>query len=165
MRQAHRITQMTLNTKRSNISHMHVTTTHDFQISVLLYGQSFLRCSPKMTLNTKSPKVPYYTYKRYKISHYWVTGHFGTSAPKWPIWPWTLKSQRYPICMYNCPWFPNFSPFHSKVAIFELWPFWDKCIEWPQMTLNTKRINIPIYILQLRPSPKFYCCASCPAVF
>ena len=36
-------------------------------------------------------------------------------------------------------------------------PFWDKCTEWPQMTLNTKRLKLPQYTYDNYPAnPKFH---------
>ncbi len=50
----------------------------------------------------------------------------------------------------------NFSPFCSTIS--HLWryrPFWEKCIEWPHMALNTIRSKYPRYVLIVSPIPRF----------
>ncbi len=50
-----------------------------------------------------------------------------------PKWPWILKGQRYPLCMFTAT--PNFQiwlRYSLWTHIFELHAIWDKCTKWPQ---------------------------------
>ena len=98
--------KMTLNTKRSNIPHMHITTVAESQISIrftlrpaIFELQAILRqvhrWPPKVTLNTKRSKLPHI--------------------------PMSPKFQS--ILLYG-------KPFLSYR------PFWDKCTKWPQNYLK-----------------------------
>ncbi len=64
---------------------------------------------------------------------------------KTPKRHWTLKCQRYPICMLTVP---QSSKFHSAFLYEQMFSsyrlFWDKCTKWRQMTLNTKRSKVPV---------------------
>ena len=40
-------------------------------------------------------------------------------------------------------------------AVFELQAIWDKCTEWPQMTLNTTGSKVPKYVLLVSWVPNF----------
>ncbi len=78
-------------------------------------------------------------------SHFRVTGHFKTSALKDP--KVTLNTKRSkPGTPYACLQLPT-SPICYNVrstGFFSTYrPFWDKCTNNPQMTLNTKRAKLP----------------------
>ena len=123
--------KMTLNTNRSKVPHLHVTTICEFQIqlcfslqllSVLRFLSHMLfwdKCTkrPKMILNTKRSKVPPYTCNIY-------------------------------------PWIPNFSPLHSTANRFRVTGHFETSpLNDPRITLNTKRSNhTPIHMLQLPSS-------------
>ncbi len=73
-----------------------------------------------------------------------------------PNWCWTLQGQITLYMYNNCPWFPNFTPFRSMTSRF--WDTghtckWDKCTEWPKITLNTTRPYVPyMYVTSIHES-------------
>ncbi len=74
----------------------------------------------------------------------------------------TTRSKVHHVCCpstFDWPWAPNFYHFHSKACCFGYRPFWTKCSEWPQNDLayyEVKGTPLPIYLLQVPPSPKFH---------
>ncbi len=93
--------KIALNILRSNVPHIHVTTTPVPQISL------------SFTL-----RPVFY-------------GNFETSAPNDPKWHWTPKGQRCHIYMLQPvpgPKFHSVSFYSQPLSSYR--PFWDKCTEW-----------------------------------
>ncbi len=82
---------MTLNTKRSNVAYIHVTTTPESQIS------------PCFSVRTVAFEL-----QAILRQVHWMT----------PKLPWTLKGQRYPVYMIKLLMSPNFTPFCSTASHF-----------------------------------------------
>ena len=125
---------MTLNIKRPDVPHIHITTTPDSQISLWV---------------TNFHSVLLY---RQRISSYlWLVHRI---IPKWH---WTLKGQRYPIYMLQLPPCQKFHSICSTASLFRvIGQFEISALNDPQMTLTTKGLKVSIYryMLQLPPSPK-----------
>ena len=60
-----------------------------------------------------------------------------------PNWPWTLQGLRYPIYVTSVRESQILLHFTLRNPFLSYRPFWDKCTEWPQMTLNLTRSNVP----------------------
>ena len=140
-----------------------VTSILEFKFhSVSLYDQPFSRYTPfwdkctellrKWPWILQSRMCPIYVFVVSTSSKFHSVSLY--DQPLWSYrcteWPqndlepyYKVKCTPY-ICYY--PRVPNFSPFHSDQPSSRYRPFWDKCTEWPKMTLNPKRSNIPIYI-------------------
>ncbi len=112
---------MTLNTTRSKVPHICVTSVSKSQISV------------------RFPLKP-------AISA--VTGHSETSALNDSKWPWTQQGQRYHILLM--PQSPKCHPFHSTTNRFwvtKLSIIGRKCTEWPQIDLEYLTVKSAPYTL------------------
>ncbi len=75
-----------------------------------------------------------------------------------PKWPWPFQGQKYPICASHTvhPGQKYYCPFCSMtIRVWVTTQLWDKCTEWPQITLAFLRSKVPICILHTPPRPKF----------
>ncbi len=119
-----------MNTTRSKVPHIGVTSIPESQISV-----SFALRPDVLKVHAILRKVHQMTKK----------------------WPWTLQGQRYPIyvLLEYCPWVPNFSRFPSTTSCFRvLGQFETSALNDPKMTLDTTRSNTPhIYVTGTPPPP------------
>ncbi len=69
---------------------------------------------------------------------------FETSAPSDPKWPWAPQGQRYLIYVlqvFMSLKFKSVLCYDQRLPSYR--PFFDKCTQWPQMTLNTTRSKVP----------------------
>ena len=102
---------------------------------------------------TSAPFISFY-------KHYFrVKGHFEKSALDNTKWPWTLQSQRYPICaplVFSSPKIP----VPSTTSCFRVTDYLQKSApNDPNMTLNTVSQSYPIYILPPRvQNSSLFCC-------
>ncbi len=142
------------NTKRPKLPHIHVMLLlppSSKSRSVSLYGQPLFELQaifetnvlndPKMTLNTRRSKLPHIhvtTITQFQISlrfALWpsvfglqdILGQMHWMTPKWP---WTLRGQRYSICMWQLPPTPKFHTASLYTQPFSSYrPIWDKYTE------------------------------------
>ncbi len=130
---------MTLNAKRSDVFHMHIT-------------------------NTWAWWVPNFKLVHSMASHFPDTGYFEKSALNDSKMTNT-KGQRYPdpIYMSELPSLPgltvplSFTQFCSAANHLRITGHFEEspCTEWPKMTLNTKRSQVKICVLQVPPVLNF----------
>ncbi len=127
--------------------------------SVLLYDQSFLSYRPFWDKWTELPSddlehykvkgTPYVT----NVLESLISPHFFLyDQPFWDtklsiignapnaLKPWTLNSQKYPVCIKYLPPGSTFCPFHSTTSCFQDKGCWksekSECTEWPQTDLQ-----------------------------
>ncbi len=119
--------------------------------------------TPKMTLNTKRSKLPHthvYNYPNrvanFTLFHstarsFRVTGHFEISALNDPKMTLNTKRSEVPHIHVTTTWSQK---FHSILLYGQPFPsyrpFWDKCIEWPEMTFTTTCTSKVPYIQVLQ---------------
>ena len=167
--------KMTLNTTKSNVPHICVTSIHESHISLHFALQ---------------PAV--FQLQAIVRQVHWMT----------PSWLWTLPSQ-ISLYMYNyCLWVSNFTTFHSMTSRFEiqaslrqahqmtpkwpwtvqglmchilvstslkfslhfaLWPaffalqaLWDKCTKWPQIVLEPYEVKLPYICITTPPESQSF---------
>ncbi len=75
--------------------------------------------------------------------HFWVRGHFETSAPiKWPqidLEPYKVKSPYMCIKLLSSSLkFPSVSLYGQLFSRYR--PFWNKSTEWPQIDLKHYKV-------------------------
>ena len=122
--------KMTLNTKRSKVLNIQITTTPESKISL------------NFALRPAISQIQAILREVHRMILKWL---------------WTQKGQRYPICMLQQPPSPRFHPYALHRHPFSSYrPFWDKCTERPQMTLNTKRSKVPHICCISNLSPNFH---------
>ncbi len=100
-----------LNTKRSKVSHTGFTSSADSQISICFYS-------------TASP--------------FPVAGHLGEVHQMTPIWPWTPRSETYPICILQLSQFQSILLY--GLTFLSYWPLTSSPNDL-KMTLNTQKIK------------------------
>ncbi len=173
---------MTLDTERSKVPSIHMTTTADSQISFFFYAMAnrfklrlFWDKCTKWPWTLKDQRYPIYMWQLpltpnftpfcTMVIRFWVTGHLRQMhliTPKW------LKSQRYPHHIHVMATPESKISFHFPLQpLPAIWTchslFWDKYAKWP-WTLTGQRY--PIHISEIPQSPKFHSVfAVWPAVF
>ncbi len=166
--------KMILNTKRSNVPHIH-TTAAKFQ-SVLRYGElfssyrTFLRQVHRKTTQRprtlkgqrypiymlQLPRVPDFTPFCSTASRVWVTGHFETSAPKDPKMILNTKTSKVPHMPIYIGELPNFNPFCSMASRFRVTDSFETSAQKAyKMTLNTKGQRYPVHVTTAPRVPNF----------
>ena len=170
--------KMTLNTKRSKVPHIHVTTTPESRISIRFALRTFSshmpllrqvdRVTPKWssTLKGCAPLGPHiYVTSTYEstISLRFIlrTAVFDSYAPlrqghqMTPNWSWTLKGQKYPhIHVTSTPEAHISFRFALRPVVFVIGHFEISAPNDPKMTLNTKRSKIShIHVTGTPPRP------------
>ncbi len=99
---------------------------------------------------------------RFTMTIYKLWPKFEKSAPNDHVYqiPWHFKSQKYPYAYYKHARGPNVIPFSSTMS--HIWPtcmiqFWERCTEWPKVTLTFSTPIVAICKLHVHtpPRPKF----------
>ncbi len=137
---------MTLNTTRSYVPYIYVTSIHKSQISLhfalrravfffffffemqVILGQVHritpnwswaLQCQTTLYMYHNCPRVSNVTLFRSTTRRFRVTSHFDTSAPNEPKWPWTPQGQRYTTYVLLVFPSPKFHPVCSATIRFQ----------------------------------------------
>ena len=126
-------------------------------LSVSLYDEPFLSYRPifgkvhQMTLTCSRSKIPTYTPEAQifvRFALWWAVfelrPNFWKSAPNDSKSPWHVHGHKYQHACYIHIRDPNFRLFHFMMSHFSVTAqFWEKCTEWPQMTMTCSRSKIP----------------------
>ena len=94
-----------------------------------------------------------------------VVCYFETRARNTPKWPWTLKGQRYPICVSQVSWVPNFTPCllcGQSSLVTKLSKIWNAASDHG-LTLNCQKH--PVYSKYLPLCLNLLCFVVWPAIF
>ncbi len=97
---------------------------------------NFAKENPRKNINEFTVPLTHTTFHSLfhsTASRFPDTEYFERSAQMSPKWLWTLKGQRYPICISQLPETPNSLYSHPVLTYM---PFWDKYTEWLQNGLE-----------------------------